>query len=57
MYQVPLIIREKKKKDTKTALKNCGLWLYADNMGILYSHQNVKAIEINSDFNNLFLRR
>ena len=42
----------------KTALKNCDLWLYADDTYILYSHQNVKFIErnLNYDFNNLFER-
>ena len=33
--------------DMKTALKNCDLRLYADDTHILYSHQNVKFIEIN----------
>ena len=33
----------------KTELKNCDLWLYADDTCILYSHQNVKFIERNYD--------
>ena len=39
----------------KTALKNCELRLYADDTCIRYSHQNVKFIErnLNYDFNNL----
>ena len=39
----------------KTALKNCDLYLYADDACILYSHQNVNFFEINlnHDFNNL----
>ena len=39
----------------KTALKNCNLRLYADVACILYSHQNVRFIErnLNYDFNNL----
>ena len=39
----------------KTALQNSGLRLYADDACILYSHQNVKFIErnLNYDFNNL----
>ena len=38
----------------KKALKNCDLWLYADDTCILYSHQNVTFIErnLNYDFNN-----
>ena len=41
--------------DMKTALKNCGLRLYADDTCILYSYQNVKFIEknLNYDSNNL----
>ena len=41
--------------DMKTALKSCDLRLYADDTCILYSHQNVKFIErnLNYDFNNL----
>ena len=41
--------------DMKTALKNCNLWLYTDDTCILYSHQNVKLIKrnLNYDFNNL----
>ena len=40
----------------KTALKNCDLRRYADDTCILYSHQNVKLIErnLNFDFNNLY---
>ena len=40
---------------TKTALKNCHLLLYADDTCICYSHQNVKFIErnLNYDFNSL----
>ena len=40
----------------KTALKNCDLRLYVDGTCILYSHQNVKLIErnLNFDFNNLY---
>ena len=39
----------------KTALKNSDLWLYADDMCILYSDQNVKFINrnLNYDFNCL----
>ena len=39
----------------KTALKNCDLWLYTNDTCILHSHQNVKFIErnLNYDFNNL----
>ena len=38
----------------KTVLKNCDLRLYADDMCILYSHQNVKFNDrsLNYDFNN-----
>ena len=41
--------------DMKAALKNFDLRLYADDACILYSHQNVKFIErnLNYDFNNL----
>ena len=41
--------------DMKTALNNCDLRLYQDDTCILYSHQNVKFIEwnLNYDFNNL----
>ena len=41
--------------DMKTALKNCHFRLYPDDTSILYSHQNVKFIEINLnyDINNL----
>ena len=40
--------------DMKTALKNCDLRLYANDTCILYSHQNIKFIErnLNYDFNN-----
>ena len=40
----------------KTALKNCDLRLYADDTSILYSHQSVKFIErnLNYDFNSLW---
>ena len=39
----------------KTTLKNCDLWLHADDTCILYSHENVKFIErnLNYDFKNL----
>ena len=42
--------------DMKTELKNCGLRLYADDTCILYSHQYIKFIErnLNYDFNNLY---
>ena len=38
----------------ETALKNCDLWLYADDTCIFYSLQNVKFIEtdLNYVFNN-----
>ena len=38
----------------KTVLKNCDLRLYADDMCILYSHQNVKFNDrsLNYDFSN-----
>ena len=41
--------------DMKNKLKNCDLRLYVDDTCILYSHQHVKFIERNSnfDFNNL----
>ena len=42
--------------DMKTELKNCGLRLYASDTCILYSHQYIKFIErnLNYDFNNLY---
>ena len=42
--------------DMKTELKNCGLRLYAGDTCILYSHQYIKFIErnLNYDFNNLY---
>ena len=36
--------------DMKTTLKNCDLWPYTDDTSIFYSHQNVKFIERNLDF-------
>ena len=36
--------------DMKVALKNCGLRFYADHMCILYSHQNIKFIERNLNY-------
>ena len=36
--------------DMKTAMKNGGIRLYADDMCILYNHQNVKFTEINLNF-------
>ena len=42
--------------DMKTELKNCGLRLYAGDTCILYSHQYIKFIErnLNYDFNKLY---
>ena len=42
-------------KDIKPGLKNCDFRLYANDTYILYSHQNVRLIErnLNYDFNNL----
>ena len=39
----------------KTAMKNCNLQLYTDDVCILYSYQNVKFIDrnLNDDFNNI----